>query len=157
MTQPHRSIFRALFVVMILGVTASCSPRIAPSSTDAPGRQSALFETFPGTLFEAISAGCQSEADTLFRVSETELVCESLPSPQAAAGLILQFEGDLEELPTFVTTLQAIERLEGFVVTTEYFYRVPQRNGDIAIVRFSQPRIESTVRRVFASAGGKAF
>lgn len=144
-------------MVMILGLTAGCASGIAPSSTDAPGRQSALFQAFPDDLFAAISEGCQSDADTLTRVSETQLICESLPSPRAAAGLILQFEGDIEELPTFVTTLEATEHPAGFIVTTEYFYRVPQRSGDVAVVRFRQSRIENTVRRVFAAAGGRSF
>lgn len=157
MTQPRRSIFRTLSTVWILGLAAACAPSLAPSAGDAPGRQSALFTEFPEPLFDAVGEGCQGEADTLSRPSTTELVCESLPSPQAAAALILEFNGDLERLPTFVTTLSAQERAEGFVVTTEYFYRVPQRSGEVAVVRFSQPRIEATVRRVFASAGGRSF
>lgn len=157
MTQPRRSIFRALGTVWILGLAAACSTSLAPSSSDAPGRQSALFTEFPEPLFDAVGQGCQGDADTLSRPSATELICESLPSPQAAAALILQFNGDIEQLPTFVTTLSAQERSEGFIVTTEYFYRVPQRTGEVAVVRFSQPRIEETVRRIFASAGGRSF
>ena len=156
MTQPRCSMARFVAFGVFLALTG-CAPTIGPSSSDAPGRQSAFFDAFPGLLFEAVGEGCQGEADTLTQISETELLCESLPSPQAAAALILQFDGDIEQLPTFVTTLVAEPRGEGFAVTTEYYYRVPQKNGETAVIRFSEPRIEQTIRRVFASAGGQSF
>ncbi|MEM1374258.1 MAG: hypothetical protein AAGF78_07745 [Pseudomonadota bacterium] len=157
MNRPRPSMYRALGAVWILGLAAACAPALGPSSIDAPGRQSALFSAFPEPLFDAVGQGCQGKSDTLLRPSPTELVCESLPSPQAAAALILQFNGDIEMLPTFITTLTAQDRAEGVLVTTEYFYRVPQRSGEVAVVRFRQPQIEETVRRVFASAGGRSF
>lgn len=156
MTQPRRSI-RSFAVICGLLAIAGCAPTLAPLSPDTLGRQSAYFQSFPAPLFAAIDDGCQSDADRLTRISDTELVCETLPSPQAAAALILQFDGDVEALPTFVTTLSATPRDEGFEVTTEFFYRVPQKDGGVAVVRFRQPRIEQTIRRVFASAGGEAI
>ncbi|MEM9852891.1 MAG: hypothetical protein AAF841_00430 [Pseudomonadota bacterium] len=156
MTQSRRSLL-APVVIFALCALGACAPRLPASSNDAPGRQSAFFEAFPAPLFAAIDEGCQSDIDRLTRVSRTELVCESLPSPQAAAALILQYDGDVEALPTFVTTLYAVPLETGYEVTTEYFYLVPQKGGDVAVIRFRQPRIEQTVRRVFASAGGRSI
>ncbi|MEL6915054.1 MAG: hypothetical protein AAFP13_11180 [Pseudomonadota bacterium] len=121
---------------------------------DGPGRQSALFQSFPAPLFEAIASGCQGQLDRLTLVSRNELLCETLPTPEAAAALILQFDGDVEDLPVLVTTLEATESAAGFTVVTEYFYRVPQIGGQVAEVRFAEPRVQRTIRRAFAAAGG---
>ncbi|MEL6551140.1 MAG: hypothetical protein AAFQ54_12935 [Pseudomonadota bacterium] len=132
----------------------ACAPRVELSAGDGPGRQSAFFQEFPTPLFEAIASGCQGELDRLTLVSERELLCETLPTPEAAASLILQFSGDVEDLPTLVTTLEATERGEGFAVVTEYFYRVPQRGGEVAEVRFAEPRVQRIIQRAFTAAGG---
>ena len=42
-------------------------------------------------------------------------------------------------------------------MTAEYFYLVPQKSGDVAVVRIEEPRTERTVRRIFAMAGGRAI
>ena len=85
------------------------------------------------------------------------MLCESLPTPEAAAALILEFDGDVETLPRQVITLRARPAAPGYTVTTEYYYLVPQKNGDIAEVRFAERRVERTIRRAFAMAGGQSI
>jgi len=60
-------------------------------------------------------------------------------------------------IPFYVTTLSAERRGEGYKVTTTYFYVVPQKDGDVALVRLRDGRVEETVRRAFAAAGGRSI
>ncbi|MEM1237368.1 MAG: hypothetical protein AAGI10_10390 [Pseudomonadota bacterium] len=152
MIQPSRALLLTALVTL-----AGCAQTISQSVNDAPGRQSAYFAEFPTALFEAVQGGCQRESDTLIEISSSEVVCESLPTPQEAASLILRFDGEVTALPLFVTTLKAVESGTGFKVTTEYFYLVPQKSGVVAQIRFREPEVERLVRRIFTSAGGQAI
>ncbi|MEM1151485.1 MAG: hypothetical protein AAGI03_13145 [Pseudomonadota bacterium] len=76
-------------------------------------------------------------------------------TPEAAAALILQYDGDVTAIPFYVTTLTAQPLGPGFQVTTTYFYVVPQKTGDLAVVRIQDGRLEQVVRRAFAAAGGQ--
>lgn len=153
MTQPHRSMLRTAQFAAIAALLG-CAPVIEQSQGDGPGRQSAFFESFPTLLFASIASRCQADTDRLTRPSQSELICESLPTPEAAAALILEFDGDVEELPVLVTTLSAEEEAGGFAVTTEYYYLVPQRSGEVAEIRFAEPRVQRTIRRALSAAGG---
>ena len=156
MTRPRQLAFKTLILTALIGATG-CAATIPGSVSDAPGRQSAYFTEFPAALFAAVQGGCQRDSDTLIQVSRTELVCESLPTPEAAASLILNFDGEVTSLPLFVTTLKAEESGSGFAVTTEYFYLVPQKSGEVAQIRFREPQVERMIRRIFATAGGQAI
>ncbi len=133
---------------------SGCATDPNPSIGDAPGRQSAYFAEFPEQLYTTIAANCQSDADQLFRPSHKALICETLPSPDTAAALILQFDGEISEIPIFVTTLNAEQSGSGYAITTQYFYIVPQKNDEVAVVRIAEPRTERVVRRAFELAGG---
>ena len=156
MTRTRKLVFKTLQMTALVAATG-CAATIPGSVSDAPGRQSAYFAEFPAALFAAVQGGCQRDSDTLIQVSRTELVCESLPTPEAAASLILNFDGEVTSLPLFVTTLKAEESGNGFAVTTEYFYLVPQKSGEVAQIRFREPQVERMIRRIFATAGGQAI
>jgi len=87
MTKPHRSI-PALGILSLMTL-AACDAGMPPSVGDGPGLQSAYFAEFPTPLFDVLGSRCFGATDRLSRPSRTELVCESLPSPEAAAALIL--------------------------------------------------------------------
>ncbi|MEL6609138.1 MAG: hypothetical protein AAFO93_09535 [Pseudomonadota bacterium] len=139
------------------GVLAGCSPALSPSAGDAPGRQSAYFAEFPTQLFAAAALGCSRQADTLRRADEDTVVCESLVPPEVAASLILQYDGNLEDLPVYINRISATPAGPGYRVTVEYFFSVPQQSGDTTVIRVRQTQIERTVREVFLMAGGQAI
>lgn len=127
---------------------------VAPPSGSGPvGTQTAFFAEFPAQLYAAAAYGCQDPADTFTQLSESVIECETLPTPDAAAALILRFDGDIQNLPTMVNRMSAQPQGDGFQVMAEYFFRVPQLDTSIKEVRFQQKDVDRAIRRVFRLAG----
>ncbi|MEM1301993.1 MAG: hypothetical protein AAGH17_05360 [Pseudomonadota bacterium] len=141
-----------LSVVAIALTGCAPAPYVVPKGQE--GRQTAYFEEFPAQLFDVAEQVCDEPSETLTKRSATELECESLPTPEAAAALILQFDGDIQRLPTLVNTLQATPQGDGYLVRAEYFFRVPQLGKDTIVVRIPQRSADRAIQRIFRMAGG---
>ena len=99
--------FAPLALVVLAGCTA-----VATGSTEAAlrgGAQQAYFPSYPEGLFFAAAATCDEPGQTVVRPSRDEVRCESLPSPQAAAGLILEHNGTVEDLPRYVFAFRGVQ------------------------------------------------
>lgn len=150
---------RALLFVLCLGL-AGCTdlPTTggAPAAGDAPaGAQQAYFTDYPNTLFTAAAVVCDEPGQMAVRPNANEVRCESLPDPEAAAALILQFDGTVEALPTFIIAFLGRETAEGYLVTADNYIRVPQRNGGVRQIRFNDPQTAQDLRELLRAAGGR--
>jgi hypothetical protein len=146
------------------------APPPGPTQTPAPigaalpasaapiaGTQRAFFTEFPAVLLFASAEACNDPVQTVVRPSRNEVRCETLPAPDAAAALILGYDGTVEDLPRFVIGFRVSPQDGGYVVTAENYVRVPQRTGPARQIRLRDPVIESSIRDLLAAAGGRSF
>ena len=145
--------FAPLALVVLAGCTA-----VATGSTEAAlrgGAQQAYFPSYPEGLFFAAAATCDEPGQTVVRPSRDEVRCESLPSPQAAAGLILEHNGTVEDLPRYVFAFRGVQSGAGYIVTADTHIRVPQRDGGARLLRLRDARLEAELREILMIAGGR--
>jgi len=131
---------------------SSGPPAPTPPATDSSPR--ALFAEYPDLLLEAVAASCEGPGRRVVRPEPGEVRCEGLPPVEAAASLILQYDGIVEDLPRYVSSIAVGESDAGYLVTADTYIRVPQRSGELRIVRLPDPELEALIRDVFLRAGG---
>ncbi len=146
---------RRLAVVSLFALLLGACAQQTPTYSYAPSVSRAYFESFPDALYEAASAACTSPADTILRPSRTELRCEALPRPDAAASLILAYNGMIEDLPRYVMSYTSEPQGAGYVTTVDFHVRIPQREGADRIVRLDDSGIDRRLDRLIALAGGQ--
>lgn len=154
---------RVVIIGLVLGLMGCATPPTsgaAPAAIGAPsGAQQAYFEDFPDDLVLFFASSCDRAADKLvpFEAADGEIGirCESLPTPEAAAAIILRFEGSVEDIPTIVRTLSARQTPPGVTVTVDTYFRVPRRDGGTQIVRFPTAPFQDTVIELLEAAGGR--
>lgn len=139
--------------VAALAFLAACTEPPLPA-TPPSGAQQALFATYPGAFFDDFAASCRASGATVVRPGADELRCESLPDPGLAAALILEFDGTVEALPVFVDRVYVEPVSEGFVVTTDSFLRIPQRDGTTDELRAPTEELVQSMRDALVRAGG---
>ena len=152
-----RPLARLAFLLLVAGcgsVPLTGGP-VAPSPALSGQSPRALFAEYPEILFQAVEASCEGPGREVVRPSERELRCEGLPPVEAAAALILQFDGTVEALPRYVSAVALDPAEGGYVVTADTYIRVPQPSGALRIVRIPDPRLDSVIREVFERAGGR--
>jgi len=150
---------RKLIVCLILA-TSACTTQptrtaVTPVVNGPSFGASAYFASYPDHLFEAAEAVCTGPGQDIVRKGENQLSCESLPTPETAAGLILQFDGTVEELPKHVITFSGQQDSTGYLVTTDSYIRIPQRSGDPQRLRFPDPALQENFEELLLRAGGR--
>ncbi|SLN59836.1 hypothetical protein [Roseisalinus antarcticus] len=132
-------------------------PRLAPAASPEAGPESAraFFASYPELLLGAVAQSCVDPGQALVRPSEDEVRCESLPPVEAAAALILEFDGTVDNLPRFVTSIASRSADGGYVVTADNYIRVPLQAGGARIVRLPDPALNRVIRDVLERAGGR--
>lgn len=150
---------RALVLILGLGL-AGCTDMPmsggAPSAGLAPaGAQQAYFKGRPARLFGAAAAVCNNPGQTVVRPNANEVRCESLPDPESAAAIILQFDGSVEDLPKMVIAFSGRDTAQGYLVTADNYIRVPLRDGGIQQIRFPDLRVQQDLTELLTSAGGR--
>ncbi len=158
----------------VLGSLVACAP--APPAGEGPpdeagaaatgtegagdaaapaGTQRALFPAYPEALLQAAVEACDDPSQTVVRPSRNEVRCETLPAPEAAAALILGYDGTVEDLPRFVIGFRAEPQDGGaFLVTAENYIRVPRRDAPTRQIRLRDPVIGAGLRELLVVAGG---
>ena len=119
------------------------------------GAQQAYFTDYPDKLFIAAAAVCDGPGQSVVRPSANEVRCESLPDPESAAAIILQFNGTVEALPKFVISLSGQDTSQGYLVTGDNYIRVPQRSGGAQQVRFPDLSVATEMASLLSAAGGR--
>lgn len=121
----------------------------------ALGAQQARYDQFPVLLFEGLAATCDHPGETVIRPSSREIRCESLLPPLETAGLILEFEGNVRDLPQMVLSVVAQHRTDAYLVTSDLYIRVPQIQGGPRLIRVRDPEMQAMLRELFALTGGE--
>ena len=147
-------------VIGIALIVAGCTEMpvsTAPTALQAPpeGTQQAYFTDYPERLFAAAGAVCNGPGQSVVQPNANEVRCESLPDPESAAAIILQFNGTVEELPKFVISFSGQTTSQGYLVTADNYIRVPQRSGGAQQVRFPDLSVEKEMSALLSAAGGR--
>lgn len=147
---------RPLLALGAIGLAACTPVSIYPPAipgTD-PGSYRAFYDAFPGALYAAHAEACTPPVEELVRVSRTEVRCELLLPPDVTAGVILEFDGTVEDLPRVVVSLDATRDGEGYIVTVDNYLRVPLQEGGVQLVRQRDAALDQLVGEMFATTGG---
>ena len=147
---------RAPATLALILVTAACGP-VPSLAPFGPGAQSAFFATYPDPLLSAAFQACSAPGQTARRPDRDTIICETLPSPEAAAALILAHNGTVLDLPSYIIGFQDSAATTGYVVTADNYIRVPQEGGGVAQIRLRDAEIEQTMRDLLGAAGGVPF
>ncbi|MCW1952233.1 MAG: hypothetical protein KIH44_012815 [Octadecabacter sp.] len=119
------------------------------------GAQQAYFTDYPDKLFFAAAAVCDGPGQSLVQPNANEVRCESLPDPESAAAIILQFDGTVEALPKFVVSFLGQNTSQGYLVTADNYIRVPQRSGGAQQIRFPDLSVKTEMAALLSAAGGR--
>lgn len=137
-------------------------PEALPPSSDSallqapvPEGPRAFFQDFPDRLLFAVAAACTGPGQQVLRPDDTSLRCESLPPVEATAALILEYDGTVEDLPRLVTAVFSAPQGGGHLVSTDTYIRVPQRTGEIRVIRVGDAELDRAIREVLVRAGGR--
>ncbi|EAR51672.1 lipoprotein, putative [Oceanicola granulosus HTCC2516] len=157
---------RPLPALVGLALLAACAAPVPPGELvldvsevetgAAPGQSKAFFSDYPDRLFYAAAEACTAPGQEIVRPDRSHLRCESLPPVDAAAALILEFDGTVENLPRFVISF-ASEAADdgGFLVTADNYIRVPQQAGGLRIIRLADSQMGRMMKDVMLRAGGQ--
>ncbi|PVA08335.1 hypothetical protein [Thalassorhabdomicrobium marinisediminis] len=145
----------AFVALIVAGCTQGPTSGVAPAPSPPAGLQRAFFDTYPAGLFELAADVCDGPARTLSRPRRNQVFCAALPDPNAAAALILGYDGTVQDLPTFVTAFSGESTAQGYLVTADLYIRVPQRQGGAVLLRLPDPEVQAEVARVLQAAGGR--
>jgi len=135
------------------GMIRSVTTEVVADGPDQ-GIQQALFTERPDDLLRAAAEACIEPGQFLLRPGPDSVTCESLPMPEIAAALILRYDGTVSDLPRYVISFTAAALRDGYLVTTENFIRVPQRQGPALLIRLQDPMITDAFRDMLIAAGG---
>jgi len=142
-----------LIVLTLLTGLAGCAaaPVLPPPGA---GAQSALFENYPDNLLAAARSACSGPLQTARIQRPDGVICETLPTPEAAAALIIEHNGTVEKLPSYIIRFHVVDDTAGTIVVVDNYIRVPQRDGMVVQVRLEDEGVTQSVRALLAAAGG---
>ncbi|KAA9009060.1 hypothetical protein [Histidinibacterium aquaticum] len=147
-----RSAVLAIALAGCAGELPEGPERASPVAAEDSPR--AFFRSYPEGLFDAFALTCGGPGQSTVRPADSEIRCESLPPVEAAAALILAFDGTVDDLPRAVTSVASQEAQGGFVVTADTYIRVPQKDGGARIVRQRNAERDAVIRQLLTRAGG---
>lgn len=142
-----------LIILTLLTELTGCTaaPALSPPGG---GAQSAFYENYPDNLLAAARAACSGPLQTAQPQRSDGLICEPLPTPEAAAALILEHNGTVERLPSYIIGFHVFSAPAGTIVVVDNYIRVPQRDGRTVQVRLEDKAVTQSVRGLLAAAGG---
>lgn len=132
-----------------------CTEPATPVANDSPrAAAQAYFTSYPQQFFAAAAQACNGRGQSVVAPNKNELRCESLPDPQSAAALILQFDGTVENLPLYVVAFNGVNTAQGYLVTADTYIRVPQRAGGAQQIRYPDQIVMRQMGDILQAAGG---
>ncbi|ROU04041.1 hypothetical protein [Histidinibacterium lentulum] len=120
-----------------------------------PEGPQAFFPEFPERLLFAVAAAWAGPGQQIVRPDDASLRCESLPPVDAAAALILRYDGTVDDLPRLVTAVSSAPEGGGHLVRTDTYIRVPKRTGGVEVIRLGDAELDRAIRSVLVRAGGR--
>ena len=147
--------FTALLPIFL----AACAPQYVETTVsnpqDLPARR-ALFAQDPTGLHEAFRDACDSPGDKLATPSRGIVQCRTLPTPDFAAFLLLEYDGALKT-PTVVMQKQQRRTdagQESTMIEFSYFAEVPQKSGQARRIYYKDRQLDQLLDQMMRAAGG---
>lgn len=134
---------------MLFAVLGACATQNAGESSAA-----ARFPEFPAKLFAALEGTCSQPAQQYVRLSREVAECREFLDPQATAAIILSYEGTTGNLPQLVIRLTARPDGQDYLLTTDAYLNVPQKDQGILQVAFPSHGFERTLQELYRRSGG---
>ncbi len=134
----------------------ACGPqyveRVAAPGEVLPARQ-AFFAQRPDALDEAFRASCAPPIRAVRQITRDTVQCRIIPRPEAAAYLLLNFDGALEA-PSMVVQKRTRRAEGGYLVELSYFAEVTQKSGYPRRIYESRRDMDRLLDRLLESTGG---
>lgn len=152
---PARRAFGAALVALALVAGCTQTLTLSQNKEDAAAQtRSARFEARPEMMFAAARSACSGPGERFVSPAPGIAQCHILMEPQTTAGVLLNFDGTMEDLPRLVISLSETKAAEGWVVTSCAFLRVPTKDGHLRRVVQSDPRIRAKLAELLGRMGG---
>lgn len=152
--------FKFTHIFAPICVAACATTAIQPTNpefVEAEFAARASYDVFPSVLFEATAETCSEPQDTLVRPSANEVRCESLLPPDLTAAAIVEFGGNINNLPKSVFGFVAVPNDQGFIVSAIAYLRVPQENGSANLIALDVETEINELRELFEATNGRAL
>ncbi len=136
----------------------ACAP--APMPVPAPSDQTLpeirmAYDSYPSVLFDAVPLTCDDPEQRIQRRPGGIVECRSLLPPEATAGVILRYQGTVDDLPESVVRFVASKSTQGHEIAISYFLEVPQKAGGAIHVVYPHPGIDRKLRDLLTLTGGR--
>lgn len=137
---------RLLPLMMIL---SACAPQYV-----GPASGKARFSEFPQPLFDAFRASCVGPTRSFSEPRPNSAECRELMPPDITAAFILEYDGQLQDLPRLVIRFQAEQDAQSYLVRNDIFVNIPQSTGAPRQVPFQDARLRRELDTLYTNAGG---
>ena len=134
---------------MLFFVLGACATQYSGESSGT-----ARFPEFPSKLFIALEGTCTQPAQQYVRLSRDVAECREFLEPQATAAIILTYDGTTESLPQLVIRLTARPDGQDYLLTTDAYLNVPQKDQGVINVAFPTHGFERTLKELYRRTGG---
>ncbi|NOD46344.1 hypothetical protein GS624_03360 [Ruegeria sp. HKCCD5849] len=134
---------------LILICIVACAPQDVPIAS-----RSAQFDTYPQRLFESFENSCTGPGESFEKTGNQKFECYEILPAKASAFLILNYDGNPQDLPQSVTRLTSTKNTAGYRVDANVFFEVPQKDGSVIEVPLESPTLDQSISGLFQAMGG---
>ncbi|WP_171090223.1 MULTISPECIES: hypothetical protein [unclassified Ruegeria] len=135
--------------IPFLACIVACAPQDVPYAS-----RSAQFETYPQRLFDVFETSCSGPGESFERTSGQTFECREFLPAEASAYLILNYDGNPQDLPQSVMRLTSSKNADGYRIDANVFFKVPQRTGSVVEVPLDSTELDQSISRLFQAMGG---
>ncbi len=132
-----------------LALIVACTQQDVPDAS-----RSAQFDTYPTRLFETFEASCSGPGETFQKLGDRGFACSEFLPPEATAFLILNYDGDPQDLPKSIMRLIPTKTSGGYRVDASLVFEVPQKNGSKVEVPVESEELDKTMSTLYRALGG---
>ncbi|WP_298848029.1 hypothetical protein [uncultured Ruegeria sp.] len=127
----------------------ACTPQDVPIAS-----RSAQFETYPQRLFDTFEINCSGPGESFEKTGNRTFECSEFLPPNAAAYLILNYDGHPQDLPQSVIRLTSTKTNVGYRVDAQVFFNVPQKTGTAVEVPVESKVLDQAISELYQTMGG---
>jgi hypothetical protein len=134
---------------LMFAVLGACATQGGGNSSST-----ARFPEFPAKIFSALQRTCSKPAQQYTRVSQNVAECREYLEPEATAAIILTYDGTTDDLPQLVLRMVAQADGPEYLLTTNAYLNVPQKNQGAIRVVYPSPHFDRTLGKLYRQSGG---
>ena len=134
---------------LLFAILGACA---TVQETESSG--TARFPEFPTRIFSALERTCSEPAQQYTRLSHNVAECREFLEPEATAAIILSYDGTTANLPQMVIRLSTVADGSEFLLTTDTYLNVPQKDHGAVHVKFPSAQFDDTLDDLYRASGG---